>query len=641
MTFPKRLAENELGSSFNVQNYRDPRMMLTIIGPSWEWNKINSDNLAHRWREIAGPDNLISRYVAPFRTSDTDGSATVSVMSPTHQEVDSYFLGKGINPDGSNGVYLHYLDPNYEDSLTITVTNVSGNQWKFTRVGCGNWPAIPTSQAVHFRGFTGGADGNNYHFQVDSVSNADLTVTYTAPTYSRTAPAAVVGATGITACYRSGVYGGDIGDYYMRIGQEPWLDFVFGAAGGKGKRADGTDSWMLTKCLYEGNWNLVAHENLPFYSASLYPSNGSDPIEVLYGMWTTYYRWEQQVYTYFEAFRDRILIPFGILLYNNRGQHRFWNTGTPDAGKLWRDVMSLIDGLYTESCLSESMQWPPIAPKASDIDDTIYRNLLEFQWLAENNKLGSLIMSNTHKAMRVAKSGGPLFKVVGGVLTLNVETLTLAGQTVAQVKTWLEARGVTVDYTGSNLFASLQPAELLANITVTNLSATPSQVYFSVLPRHTHLRLLAYVYMCGLYPNHKLYVGPGGDSTSYQVAWNDVYYLGDKIGNPDFVTQPKNLNSWDLYKDAKGHGMDVAYAPINTDPLTYCFYRLYSNGVAFFNWSGSEQTIQCNDARWGGHASWYDLRDYRNVLTPGQTGQVTSASITLPDKSGTICLFTL
>ena len=124
--------------------------------------------------------------------------------------------------------------------------------------------------------------------------------------------------------------------------------------------------------------------------------------------------------------------------------------------------------------------------------------------------------------------------------------------------------------------------------------------------------------LLGLRSTDKVYVGYDIFSMSADTpAHHDVHDLLYLLGNPD-----NRQTTWEKVNAGWGD----------------TYYRLYENGVVFFNWEAQGTGARTINASQFGQASWYPVRSC--IYTPGETWN-TAASISLGPKRGEICIFSL
>lgn len=594
----------------------------------WDGENIGPGNIR---RHYAGPDNRVGMYFTGIQVMQTPNlnTKTSGRSCPNHAQVLEYFSAKypaGDIDDPTISPYVH------TPSAAIGGLS-SANPCVLTL----NAHALITNDTVRFSGITQEEWStllNDTTFKVtyinaNTVSLNDMT-------------GAAINTIGYTA-YNPATDPGTVvtrrktisNSYFPRIGGEDYLDFLFGAANGSLIDANGNDCWFKKHYLdvFE-NISWIAHDNV----ITVWPGTAAETDYNSGG------KSQDHWWTYFNAFKTRILDPRGIKLVVNIGSWVWTGTVTKTAF----DVMTLVDGFYAENVLSDGAG--VLYPFSGAVNQDLFTFLCHIQEKAENNKIA---MINDNAYMRIAFKA--TYSGAAAVATMVVANNLMTVTVDADVQTY------QLDHTDYDTISKLTDAiaahyaditfafneycywgvsnetksEILLNNTY-DIKAAPKYPEFRTCPRAGHVMMASVAALAGGNNCH-LYTHPSYDNVN-GPCYSDMPLIFDQLGTVDLVAQPKTtvatdgITHADMWADAGG-------------ALAGLKYRVYTNGVAFYNSNAASRTVAVDEAGmpWvdESRTAWYDMgNDINTCYVNTVAGDLTSStSVTLATKKGTICLF--
>lgn len=443
----------------------------------------------------------------------------------------------------------------------------------------------------------------------------------------------------------------------LRFASASVLEYLYGSDATGIRRSDGQPGEFLGRILWEKGIKYLFFDT--FIPSSVWTYSGSNPEELRYAASVAAH--EEAWYEMCQALRDRLRIPKNIKIVVNYGSHSMY-PGQPGGGgsKTFKDFLEadFYDGIYRENLMDKSYPWyDPSKPQFwySHLLIELYKWRMLFN--AGKFLIGeSALLGVSRFSLYYTGSASPktyAYNQVNKRLTVTLGS-NVFNYDITQSSTWgdilsflqsckdqnniyLQVTSLNDDKINWNLISPY--TYMYQAIPVTTISASagyPSYLRLPQTPRESLVTVAAAIALAAPGPNgSKAYIiGATNEGTFYDCDLFDAFPL---LGQPDFSSQPLRTEylggypfqaSWDRVNENWGH----------------VYYRLFSNGVAFLNWTDTDREISANDARWGSRSLWYPMSqrvngEYNVFVHPTDRRTQATSSVTVRAKSGEICLF--
>lgn len=441
--------------------------------------------------------------------------------------------------------------------------------------------------------------------------------------------------------------------YRLRFAQSNFLEFAFGSNETGIRNTDGRPGEVFTNILWEPYLSVLMHDNF-YITTDLSGYSGSNEEELKYN---TYNGHEEAMYAYCLAMRDRLRRPRDLTVIANLGTYCIYPgqiAGGQGGFKTFGDFIAAdaFDGCYFEELVSGERQWwdaPWYHP--------VLQRLISFRMLFAANKIiiGSTPMLAPERIL-FFYTGTASPKTFA--YNFNTKTLTITlgpnnyHQEITGSTTWEDIRSFLAGC-DANMSASLinsgytnwnaiRPYDVLLPIRPTTIggsSSSPSYLGALQTPRESLVTVAAAILLAAPRPSNKAYIigYATGLSNASDYYDNDLFDAFPLLGEPDFDNQPLRTET------ISGYNFAASWDQVNPD-WGHVYYRLFTNGVVFLNWTETDRVISANDPRWGSRNSWFPMARkidgaYNVFAHPTDKRTAASNAVVVPAKMGEVCFF--
>lgn len=438
---------------------------------------------------------------------------------------------------------------------------------------------------------------------------------------------------------------------WLRFGEPEVLEFLFGANSSGIRSTDGQPGDVYTRLLWEKGVKYLFHDNFAIHT--YLPYSGSNQKELAYN---TYPGYEQKMWTYCQALRDRLLKPRGLKMIINQGACAIYpgqTSGTKGENQLtFNDFVDLdfFDGVHWESLFDKTWSWWDPSQPYLWIEYLLV-NLLKWRKLFASGKIiiGASGLFGTEK-FGFIYTGPATPKTFAYDASTKTLTIVLGANNyqyqITQTSTWadianfLQGCGLTIvnDYSSTCNWTGIPPYfcfnHNIAATTISGNAGSPTIWKVTKSPRENLVTVAAALLLAA--PGSAYLIGSTYSGVFFDSDLFDAFTL---LGIPDFAGQPLRTEYFGPYN----YPLQVSWDQVNEN-WGHVYYRLFTNGVAFLNWTDTDRDISANDPRWGSRSFWYPMAqrvngEYNIFDHPTDTRKAATSSVTVRAKSGEVCLF--